>query len=71
MDAANKWNKIRAEWLDSYVNRKTKAGFSVMQKVAAEDEWCAEAYMETDYSDVTEDNFINEIKKYVLFKSMN
>ena len=42
-----------------------------MRKVEAKDEWCAEAYMETDYSTLTEEYFINTIKKYVAFQFLN
>jgi len=42
-----------------------------MQRVAAEDEWCAEAYMETDYSTLTQDDFEKELKKYVAFKILD
>jgi len=32
------------------------------------DEWCAEAYMETDYSTLNENDFIDEIKKYISYQ---
>ena len=50
IDAYEKWQSIKTEWLDSYVNRKDVPGLSVNKKVTSTDEWCAEAYMETDYS---------------------
>lgn len=71
IDAENKWDGIKTKWLNCYTNRKTKTGLSLNKKVAAEDEWCAEAYMVTDYTGITEKNFISEIKKFVLFKQIN
>lgn len=71
IDAFGKWENIKAEWVSSYINRKAKPGFSVNKIVTAKDEWCAEAYMETDYSTLSEKDFINEIKKYVAFKVLN
>ena len=71
IDTFKTWEEIKANWLDNYVNRRSIPGICVTKTVTAEDEWCAEAYMETDYSDLTEEFFINEIKKYVLFKSLN
>ncbi len=68
IDAFEKWDNIRFEWLDSYINRKNTPGLSVNKVVTADDEWCAEAYMETDYSKITKDDFIKDIKKYVIFK---
>ena len=65
------WKSIEKTWLDGYFNRNEVAGLSVLKKVTAQDEWCAEAYMETDYSDLNEQDFINEMKKFVLFKTLN
>ena len=48
VDAFGKWKNIKQEWLDLYQNKKVKAGYSVMHCVKHTDEWCAEAYMETD-----------------------
>lgn len=70
IDQLNRWETIKQDWLNSYINRKSKPGFSVLQYVTAEDEWCAEAYMETDYSDISEKLFVDELKKYVLFKEL-
>ncbi len=33
-----------------------------MVEVTAEDEWCAEAYLETDYSTLSTDEFERELK---------
>ena len=38
-----------------------------MWKVKADDEWCIEAYMETDYSKLTEAEFAKVIKNYVTY----
>ncbi len=62
------WGSIRDEWLSAYINRETKTGISVMQAISASDEWCAEAYMPTDYSALTDTDFIDAIKNYVSFK---
>jgi type I restriction enzyme M protein len=71
VDALNKWDKIKESWLDTFINRKDKVGLSINKIVTADDEWCAEAYMETDYSDLSEKDFLQSIKKYVLFKKLN
>jgi len=39
-----------------------------MKYVTHEDEWCAEAYMETDYSQLTRDDFEKVVKEYAVFK---
>lgn len=68
VDVYDKWESIKERWLNSYVNRKSIPGLSVTKKVTADDEWCAEAYMETDYSTLNEADFVDQLKKYVLFK---
>lgn len=71
VDKYNKYNEIRKLWLDDFRNRRDIAGRCVRQKVSTEDEWCAEAYMKTDYSDLKEEDFEREIKKFVLYKEVN
>ena len=63
----NRWPSIREEWLDMF-RKKAIAGESVWKKVDMNDEWCAEAYLETDYSNVTEEDLKLVLKKYVAFK---
>jgi type I restriction enzyme M protein len=40
----------------------------VKAEVGAEDEWCAEAYMETDYSTLTDADFQKKMNDYIAFK---
>lgn len=58
------WKEIETKWLDLYFNRKTIKGLSVTQKVSDEDEWVAEAYMETDYTQLTESHFEQTVRDY-------
>jgi type I restriction enzyme M protein len=71
VDLKNEWTEIKKKWLNAYRNKKEIPGFSVKKAVNSKDEWCAEAYMETDYSNITEEDFERELKKYVIFKLMN
>ncbi|MGI4753381.1 MAG: hypothetical protein ACRYE8_06650 [Janthinobacterium lividum] len=57
--------------LNLYINKESKPALSVTQNVSAEDEWCAEAYMETDYSNLNENDFIKTIKDYSAFQFLN
>lgn len=70
-DGYGQWNTIKEKWISYFLNRKEEAGFSINKAIKPEDEWCAEAYMETDYSKISENTFIDEIKKYVAFKVLN
>jgi hypothetical protein len=40
-------------------------------KVDHQLEWCAEAYMETDYSLITQSDYENAVKKFLIFKLFN
>lgn len=71
IDAYGKWAKIKEEWLSLYRNKEEKSGLSVLRHVTDSDEWCAEAYMETDYSKMTEADFERKLKEYVAFTFMN
>ena len=62
------WKSKKERMLNLYINNKSEAGFSVTRCIKAEDEWCAEAYMETDYSELTKEDFIKTIKDYVVFQ---
>jgi type I restriction enzyme M protein len=70
IDAYDKWTTIKTKWLDSYENRKSIDGLSVTKKVTAKDEWCAEAYMITDYSKLSEADFLKTMKEYILFQEL-
>lgn len=62
------WAKIEEKWLDLIINRTEEKGLSVLKHVEADDEWCPEAYMETDYRDLTDDKFDQAIRDFVGFK---
>lgn len=71
IDTKETWKDTKSKWLSAYVNRENIAGLSVTQSITPEDEWCAEAYMETDYSTLTQEDFEDVVKNYTLFKLMN
>jgi len=59
------WANIETEWLDLYRSRKSKNGISIAKQVTANDEWLAEAYMETDYSTLNQDDFQKVLNQYL------
>lgn len=67
VDRNHSWVAIRDRWVESFRNREVHAGESVLQQVTADDEWVAEAYMETDYSLITEADFKQVLMDYALF----
>lgn len=61
------WAKTEKLWLDLYKNKKKVAGLSVMKKVSWNDEWLAEAYMETDYTQLSSESFQKVINDYLSY----
>ncbi len=61
------WSTIEDKWLDLYRNRKVELGYSVTKAVTAEDEWLAEAYMETPYENLTEEDFQTTVNDYLSY----
>lgn len=64
---AGGWEDIRDHWVDTFVNRTVKVGESVLYRVGPDDEWTVEAYMQTDYSALTEDDFEKVVQDYSLY----
>lgn len=65
-DVFGSWEKIKEKWVSSFLNRKQEAGFSINKIVSADDEWVAEAYMETDYSKITQSDFEKTVRDYAI-----
>ena len=72
IDAYGEWENAKKEkWLLSFTNRKEEDGFSVNKVITAEEEWAAESYMETDYSQLQEKDFVNFVKNFLSFQIIN
>jgi type I restriction enzyme M protein len=61
------WHDFRDRWVDNFINRLVKPGESVLHRVGESDEWTAEAYLETDYSALTEADFERVVQDYSLY----
>ena len=71
IDARNKYAGLKERILNAYLNSDEIPGLSVRREVGVNDEWCAEAYMETDYSTLSSLDFERKIKEYVAFNVLN
>ena len=71
IDARNRYTAIKERWLSAYKNQDEIPGLSVRKEVTAADEWCAEAYMETDYSTLCDEDFVRKMKEYIAFKFLS
>lgn len=66
-DGIGAWAFIKEDWLDLYFNRKEVPGKSALACVTGNDEWLAEAYMETDYTSLSENDFHKMIRNYYAY----
>ena len=68
IDRKSLWNDIESEWISLYEGKITKSGLSVMKNVNYDDEWLAEAYMETDYEKLVKPEIFEEaIRDYLSY----
>lgn len=66
IDARGKFkSEIKDKWVSAYQNGDEIAGLSIKHAVEFNDEWCAEAYMDTDYSTLSQSMFEKNIKHHV------
>jgi type I restriction enzyme M protein len=66
VDHNHAWDGVRAQWLADYRALAEVPGRCTKRVVGADDEWCAEAYLETDYSTLKESDFMEELKRYTI-----
>jgi len=67
IDKFNKWENIKNEWLTLYREKDIKEGLTAKKAITWQDEWLCEAYMETDYSKLTEADFEKTVKNYLSY----
>lgn len=70
IDSRERWPNIKARWVSAFRSREIVKGFSVMREVSANDEWCAEAYLKTDYARISQDSLAESAKQYALREVM-
>ena len=71
VDYQNKWESIKKEWVDNYIDKKVIVGQSTLKAVKHSDEWLCEAYMETDYSLLSQKDFQQTVNDYCAFLVKN
>ncbi|MDR0204519.1 MAG: N-6 DNA methylase [Delftia acidovorans] len=68
IDLYEGWEKVRDHWVESFRNREIHPGESVTYQVTANDEWCAEAYIETDYEKIDSKAFADAVRELASYK---
>ena len=71
IDIHGRWSDIKEKWLSNFLNRKNEHGFSVNMCVTADMEWVAEAYLTTDYSNLSIRDFEDTVLDYITFLNKN
>ncbi|NLD48053.1 MAG: N-6 DNA methylase [Clostridiaceae bacterium] len=61
------WASIEEEWLHLYRNKIVVDGKSAMATVGGDDEWLCEAYMKTDYTKLSENDFQKTVNNYLAY----
>ena len=69
--STEKWSDIKNEWLKTFSEKTNTPGKCVRKKVAINNQWCAEVYLDTDYSDLSADIFIRSVLSYSAYLLMN
>ena len=70
IDRNKKWEEKKSLWVNSFRNRETIKDFSILRAVTAKDEWCAEAYLQPDYSQISEQKFQRAVEEYFVYKAL-
>jgi len=71
IDKYKKYNSIKEKWLKSFFSQSSIPWLSITKHVEWNDEWCAEAYLETDYSDLNEVDFLTNLKNFLSFSFLS
>ena len=71
IDNMKSWGEICSQWVSSYRNRDDIPGECVKQQVGSKDEWVSEAYLETNYDRLSQDDFEQVVLDYSIFKIKN
>jgi len=67
IDHYGAWRGIEEQWLKLYHNRDVADGLSARQSVTHSDEWLCEAYMNTDYSRLSQEDFQKTVNDYLAY----
>ena len=68
IDYYGTWKNIGRQWLKLYFNRDVVDGLSARQAVTHSDEWLCEAYMNTDYSHLSQKDFQETVRQFLAYQ---
>ena len=67
IDVYNSWESIKNKWIKLYNEKKVLTGMSACVKLKDTDEWDCEAYMKTDFSKLSIEDFNRTITDYISY----
>lgn len=67
VDAYGKWEAIKTEWLRLYREKEVVDGLTAKACVTHKNEWLCEAYMKTDYTKLSRDDFQATLNDYLAY----
>lgn len=67
IDYYGTWKDIEEQWLKLYRNKDVLDGLSARKAVKHNEEWLCEAYMKTDYSQLSQDDFQKTVNHYLAY----
>src|SRR6185312_9587938 len=70
IDLNGTWPETKNRWVNSFRSRDVDGYSSVMREVGPSDEWCAEAYLATNYSAVDQTALVEAAKRYLIKGAM-
>ncbi|KNZ68656.1 Restriction enzyme BgcI subunit alpha [Thermincola ferriacetica] len=62
------WKEIQNQWLKDFRTKIVKPGYSTIAYLDENDEWIVDAHIETDYSNLTINDFVQNIQNYLAFQ---
>lgn len=71
VDAYNRWDGIKTEWLRLYREKEIVDGLTAKACVDHKMEWLCEAYMKTDYTKLTRSAFEQSVRDYLAYQVKN
>lgn len=67
IEVDGQWKNIKNEWLKAYLNKSNTPNLSINIEITADDEWCPEAYLITDFTKINNNNFIKNLKEHCIY----
>lgn len=69
-DGRGTWASVKTAWANAFRNRDVIPGLSVAREVTWSDEWCAEAYLPTNYERIDQAALSHAIQRFLIARVM-